>query len=456
MTANSREILHEDFSMNPMWLKNVLIRNKDSLYLKKYGSPLDMATYRANVPLTGYDDLELWLRMIINGASDVLFKGNPIAYERTSGSLSGPKLIPYTEEGLDDFQKNIAPWLLKTFEKYRISKKIYFSISPVTRKPEIINGVHVGLPDGAYLGPQLAEMLSLMSAVPSKVGCIGDVGLWKAATLEYLKNSGRELEMISVWSPTFLLDLLANENHQELFPNLRLISCWTSAAALPYADKLKAIFPQAHIQSKGLVSTECVVTVPDGEENLVLAEHGFYEFRMDHQIILENELIGGHTYEVVITTASGLYRYRTGDYVLFTGRNSEGRPILSFTGRGNVVCDLVGEKLTEPFVAQCLKNIDGFRLLIPDQFNRCYRLIIEGEERLPSIDVIESKLNENPQYQYARKIGQLNNIKVVVVKDAKRRYIDYILENGSRLGDVKPVALRNEMHWINVFGEAIK
>jgi GH3 auxin-responsive promoter len=364
------------------WLAATLARNAHTAYLR--GRAFD------ELPIVTYDDLVPWIERIVAGESDVLFAGRPVAYERTSGSSGAAKLIPYSAEGLLDFQRSVVPWLARTVREHGITGRAYFAISPATRPPESIGGVPVGLPDGAYLGEIAGTVLAEMSAVPLDVAAIADVGRWRDETLRHLA-AARDLELISVWSPTFLLRLLDDlDDPLALWPNLKVVSCWASAASKPFAEELAARLPQAVLQPKGLLSTECVVTTGDH----ALTPHGFFEFD------------GG---EVIATTASGLYRYRTGDLL----RDGE------FVGRKGIVSDLVGEKLTEPFVAACLENVRGY--LFPE--GRGY---VVASETAVDLDAIEQRLCENPQYAYARRLGQLAPLR------AQR----------ARMDMAKPMALR--------------
>src|SRR5256885_4455116 len=88
-----------------------------------------------------------------------------------------------------------------------------------------------------------------------------------------------------------------------LWPRLKLVSCWASGASKPFADEVAARLPHAHLQPKGLVSTETVVTVPDADDRPVLTEHGFFEFEREGRLYLADELLEGDVYEVVATTA---------------------------------------------------------------------------------------------------------------------------------------------------------
>ena len=431
------------------WLPTTLARNAGTAYLRRYDNPLTLDAFRDNVPVTSYEDLLPWLDRIRDGESDVLFAGRPVAFERTGGSTGGMKLIPYSAEGLRDFQRSLSPWLTQVVKTHAITGRAYFSISPATRPPESIGGIPVGLPDGAYLGDAGAALLAQMTAVPFDVASIVDVERWREETLRHLA-AARDLELISVWSPTFLLALLDHlGDPQRLWPRLKVVSCWADATSKAFAEELARRLPQAHIQPKGLLSTECVVTVPDECDLPVLTTHGFFEFEHDDHLFLSHELTIGDVYEVIATTASGLYRYRTSDLVRYDGLAASGRPILGFTGRGGLVSDLAGEKLTEPFVDDCLDGVRGFRLLVPDAQRNGYILIAETDV---SLDDVEQRLRRNPQYAYARRLGQLLPLRLIRVAKLFERYTDAQIKRGVRLGDVKPAVLRNEPDWLGRLG----
>lgn len=126
------------------WLETMLARNHGCAYLRRYGAPRTLAVFRAQIPLCTYEDLRDDMAQIAAGASDVLFAGRPVAYEKTGGSSAGSKLIPYTTQGLADFQCNLLPWLADTVQAFHITGRAYFSISPATRQAESIAGVPVG------------------------------------------------------------------------------------------------------------------------------------------------------------------------------------------------------------------------------------------------------------------------------------------------------------------------
>jgi GH3 auxin-responsive promoter len=340
----------------------------------------------------------------------------------------------------------LLPWLVATARRHGVAGRAYLSISPATRPATACAGIPIGLPDGAYLGEPAGTILGELSVMPMEVASITDVARWRALTLYHLKNA-RDLELISCWSPTFLLRLLDDLGEpRALWPRLKVVSCWTSAASRPFAAELAARLPHAHLQPKGLMSTECVVTVPDAGERPALSPHGFFEFLRDGRLTLADELDDGATYEVVATTASGLYRYRTSDIVRFVGRSAAGHPLLEFLGRGAASSDLVGEKLTEQFVAECLDDVPGFRMLVPTAAGDGYLLATDARVRA-DVSGVERRLCANPQYAHARRLGQLKALRLFAVERLFDRYVEVELEAGARLGDIKPIALRSERSW---------
>ncbi|MDO5623836.1 MAG: GH3 auxin-responsive promoter family protein [Pseudomonadota bacterium] len=439
------------------WLTEMLARNRHCAWLRAFGSPATLADYRARVPLCSHDDMAPWIaRALAPGARDVLFAGAPVGCERTGGSTSGPKLIAYSAAGLQDAQRALLPWLADLAQRHALSGTAYFATSPATRAPERVGALPLGLPDGAWLGPQAGAVLAARSAVPLEVGALTDVAEWRHQTLAHLR-AAQDLELISVWSPTFLLTLLDDlPDAAALWPRLKLVSCWASGASARYIPALAERLPHARIQPKGLLATEGVVTVPDAHDLPVLTRHGFFEFAQGDSLYLADELRVGESYEVVLTNANGLYRYRLGDHLRCTGFTLAGDPLLELQGRLSLASDLVGEKLTESFAADCLHPIQGFAMLIADADATppAYRLVCEHPPAPTALAAVEAALQRNPQYAYARRMGQLQATTAWHRPRAWAQLTQTLLARGTRLADVKPLALRGEAAWAMLFRDA--
>ena len=462
------------------WLLACLSRNATSAFGLEHGfAGIDsLASYQNSVPTCSYDDVRGTIQRIASGAPDLLFCGAPVAFERTGGSSGGGKLIPYSAHSLLDFRRALLCWLHDAITGHALHEGCaYWALSPATRSAEVTPaGIPVGLPDGAYFGPDAGEMFCSLSAVPFALASETDVAVWQRETLYWLLRRA-DLALISVWSPSFfsslldalpqhaeaLLARLSNDDAdsarrlehwlhdgktQALWPRLRLVSCWADASSRPHFDDLRERLPHAFFQPKGLLSTEAVVTIPDAADRpLLAADCGFYEFLDDGGTVQPAWMLRpNERYEVVLTTAGGLYRYRTGDSVLCSG-NVDELPELRFIGRGSQTSDLVGEKLTDDFVADCLAEIPGFHLLLPCARPASYVLVHDGRHA-PNLQQIEELLHRNPQYAYARRIGQLQPLTEKIVPDALSRYQAHAIARGQRIGDIKLPALCLNTDWL--------
>src|SRR5262249_38979574 len=155
----------------------------------------------------------------------------------------------------------------------------------------------------------------------------------------------------------------------------------------------------------------------------------FFEF-IDEQgaTHLVHELREQETYEVVVTTAGGLWRYRMQDSIRVTGFIGR-TPSLRFIERMGNISDLFGEKLSEEFVGKAvwetLLQFDAkprFVLLAPDEdaAGWHYTLYVEGVPPFNLGEALDRSLRQNPHYACCRDLGQLQPVRVVTI--AKHGY----------------------------------
>ena len=469
--------------------------------------------FRARVPLQSHDDFLPFIDNMASGISNCLCAEDVVLFEQTSGTTHSAKLIPYTESGLNAFRAALLPWLddLLLSQPGIMRGRCYWSISPATRAARKTKG---GLPigmvnDALYFGTDAAQHIAALLAVPPAVSQILEMEAWRYWTLRFLLEAA-DLSLISVWSPTFLTALtekllqdegsmLVNDiargcisnphaqrvqalfpafrpnparaaqirsalrgpsvDTQMLWPNLDTVSCWADGGASRFLPELKALFPHAKFQAKGLLATEAAITLPlSSYEKPVLAIHsGFYEFATANgETRLCHELSDNEIYRVIVTTHSGLYRYDTGDLVKVCGWAAQ-TPLLEFVGRDGLVSDLCGEKLTEGFVLSQLQGIRGFAMLAPSlQGKPHYVLILDAALYTPSTasqaaQGLEQALCSNVQYDYARRLGQLGYVAMRCVDKPMARHIAHALKNGQKLGDIKPPTLHKDTGWEDFF-----
>ncbi len=502
--ARFRAALDDARSVQAQRLQSILTRNQDCEYGRAhaFAAIADPVAYARRVPIVRYDALRSSIERMAAGEHDVLVTAPVIAFEETGGSSGGAKLVPYTEAALASFQRGLLPWLddLYTRVPGLDHGRAYWSISPAARAPrQTAGGVPIGLPsDAAYLGAAVATCLLATLCVPPAAAGINDIDRWRIFTLVHLLAAG-DLTLISIWSPTFLQELLrhAQENASllvrylvegdpacdaatvgalppgprvsrvrgelvrdvltqrepewtRLWPHLAVISCWDQVSAHPYAAALRRAFPGVRVQGKGLLATEGLVSIPFGDASMpVLAiDSGFYEFvDATGTAWLASDVIPGHDYEMLLTNDSGFYRYAIGDRVRVHGFVGAA-PTLEFIGRAGGGSDLCGEKLTEAFVGDALHALGlRFAMLAPSAVAPLgYVLLLDAAETgardaAQFAGRVDDALAANPQYAYARRLQQLAPVRSLRCNHPVARWMDLCRLRGQRLGDIKPAAL---------------
>jgi hypothetical protein len=497
--ANFKSALQSPEQSQQLVLKKIVT----NLAATEYGRSLkikasdDYQSFAAKVPLVSYDDFSEWIERQKKTEKRVIVSDPVLFYEKTSGSLAAAKFIPYTQALKTSFNRMFIIWLSDLLENGPRLKtgKTFVSISPAFHKAQTTErGISVGLLDDSdYLNLWLKLLCKPFFVLPSSVKKLQDPENFKRATA-LLLLAEKNLEVISIWNPSFLeviLDFipahhellledlqrgfvtLENLNFkfkqpsgerlsllkkgslswENIWPELKLISCWTSANARPAAERLAAKFPQVFLQGKGLLATEAPLTLP------LIAARGFapmlsevfFEF-IDEQgnIRLLHELETDREYEIVLTQQGGLYRYLIGDCVRVTSVY-QATPCFEFTGRSDAVCDLVGEKLNEQFVRDCFSRLSlqsNFQTLLPVMKDQPHYLLLTGSlafdgssDSLPDLSLLETELEnllcEAFHYRNARMLGQLGAARVCVALNARDSYYDYFMSKGLKLGDIK-------------------
>lgn len=463
------------------YLMRLLRNNADTVYGKKYHFA-DIRHYEEfseKVPLTVYEDYEPYIEQAAAGSKRILTAEDILLFELTSGSSGGKKLIPYTRSLKAEFQRGIRPWLYDIYDKADgvCRGKSYWSITPVTEgKSYTDSGIPIGFEEDAqYFGVVEQKIMEQLFAVRSDVKFTSSQEEFYFQTAVQLLNC-RELSLISVWSPTFLSILcdfirahmgelagyLPNGHREQVredvyqnrfdrvFPHLSLISCWMDGSAADYAEALKKRFPGVYFQPKGLLATECFVSLPlVGEEGSRLSMYShFFEFRSlsDGRIYTAEQLEKG-VYEVIVTTGGGFYRYGIGDRIEVLETYEGHPPRIRFLGRGRVCSDRFGEKLTEEFVRRVCTELgiqEQFCLLAPEGARYCL-YTTDGNIRA---ERLEEALCESYHYNYCRKLGQLEPAVIrPVCGNPQEDYMRRLTNEGMRLGDIKPAYLSNRSGW---------
>ena len=431
-------------------LRDLLERHADTEFGRAHGfgsirSPED---FREAVPPMNYEDHRSWIERAANGERGVLACGEVLGFERTSGTSSRPKWIPLSAGLQEEFARGLAAWFggWRTRRPEVFAGRAYWALSPAGMAAETTpGGLPVGMTgDAAYFPEAVGRRLAEWLVVP---GLSGDLSTLFEETAEALLATP-DLSLVSVWSPTFLLGIDAavqrlrpGDTWSELWPKLALASCWADASSAPWIPLLQERLGSVAIEPKGLLATEGITSLPDAIDGRprLAAECHWHEFLDDDGRFTElRELKPGCDYEVLLTTAGGLFRYRSGDRVRVTA--TSGLPRLRFIGRRGAVSDLVGEKLHESGVLAAFMQAGGRGFLVADPARPGYELWLEDQAHAAAIVDL---LRRNPYFDQALRMRQLAppRIRRLPAGWPLKLAPSLAARRGARLGDVKPPLL---------------
>lgn len=389
----------------------------------------------------------------------------------TSGSTQKIKWIPYTESFKAELWQATAPWIFDIYQRHpKIKNGTHFwSLSWL---PEEMREEHQSndLDFFAGLEKQLLEKVMTMDESAATAS-----SLEESMRIALLSLLTKKVSLISIWSPTFLLELLefmlqeksyflshlkgrtkkvlakydtlSPQMTRELFPDLVMISSWATSTSEYYAEKLKALFPHAAFEAKGLWATEGVVTIPYKGYFPVSVTSHFYEFIVDgtNDVLPVWKLQKGMKVTPVLTTGSGFFRYKLNDLLLVEDMLHK-TPCLKFQGRINEV-DLVGEKISAELAQNLITSISGefgvkaISLLAFLEPHAHYQLLVDGDDPLAFKEKIQGRMEEllqqNFHYKLARELHQLSVCEVKFAENAMEEYLTYSEKQIPIRGNIK-------------------
>lgn len=456
--------------------------------------------FASKVPVSSYKDWEPSVLEQKKNRAPILTAEPCTRYQPTSGSSSKMKWIPYTPAFLNELDQAISPLLVDGFRSHPgiFRGRHYWSLSwiPTHLRTTIAPDAN----DDLKLLPWWKRLfMHLTMAVPTEVSYAASSEGSMISSLAHLAAC-TDLTLISVWSPTFAINLIEQltkhraelavilakgtwgERNKELFhipcprspaaakllsawdgtvspdivkrlwPNLALVSSWDTSSSRLWAEELKHQLPQAGFLAKGLWATEGVVTIPyRGCYPLTVNSH-FYEFLDPDtgKIHPAWNLKQDQIVKPLLTTGSGFLRYDLNDRVRVSGF-LENCPCLEFLGRMDGV-DMTGEKLTPDIAVDVIKQTGktfGVKALtlVATQGSSSrnekprYTLLCEADKN-PALESDIARyaaglLDESFHYKLASEIGQLDPLRVVFHPQCRKVYQQRNERRGMILGDMK-------------------
>lgn len=469
---------------------------------KRFNLKKEMSWEQFNeaLPVTKYGDWEDMILRQKKSGGLIVSGGECARYQPTSGSTSKVKWIPYSKKFLSEIDAAVSPLV---FDSYRREKRLfhgsqYWSLSwiPTALRKDDDSNTN----DDLEILPWWKKIVaSLMMAVPSDISFAETSEGSIIASLAYMASK-RNLSLISVWSPTFAMNMFEQMSHhrhelaeildkgewcgwrkelsfipcpqsevsssilknwdgeltnnffEELWPQMGLISSWATSTSKFWADELMKLFPEATFIGKGLWATEGVITFPfEGKYPLAVTSH-FYEF-MDidsGEIFPAWKLQKDQVLKPLLTTGSGLFRYTMNDKIKVVDFAGD-CPCFEFLGRLEGV-DMVGEKISSEIAQEIINsanrnfNVNALTIFAvtgekSNGMKPKYIMLCEKESEHPAFDdvqkLVENLLLESFHYRLARDLNQLGSADVFFHPEARKIYHQRSEMRGMITGNLK-------------------
>ncbi len=292
--------------------------------------------FKANVPIRDYEDLKPYIDRVVAGESDVLWKGKPLYFAKTSGTTSGVKYIPLSKESMPEHIKAARNALLTYIKQtgktdFVNGKMIFLQGSPVLTKK---NGINVGRLSGivAHLVPKYLQKNRLPSF---ETNCIDDWEEKVAAIVEETRNEDMTLiSGIPPWVQMYFDKLSENSNHQKIaaiFKNFSLF-VYGGVNYEPYRAKIEASIGKKIDSIETYPASEGFIAYQDNQQEkslLLLVKAGiYYEFIATDEYYNEKptrinlaKVELNKNYALILNTNAGLWGYSIGDTVKFVSKN---------------------------------------------------------------------------------------------------------------------------------------
>ncbi|MDR6968763.1 hypothetical protein J2X31_002789 [Flavobacterium arsenatis] len=434
--------------------------------------------FAKKVPVRDYEGLKTYIDKVVKGEPDVLWKGKPLYFAKTSGTTSGAKYIPLTKESMpfhiQAARNAILLYIHETGNADFVSgKMIFLQGSPILEEK---NGIQFGRLSGivAHFVPKYLQK----NRMPSwETNCIED---WEtkvdAIVEETINEDMAVISGIPSWVQMYFEKLKekANKPVGEIFKNFNLF-IYGGVNYEPYRAKFENLIGRKVDSIELFPASEGFFAYQDSQKEkgmLLLLKAGiFYEFIKSEEFFSDNprrytigEVELGVNYVLIISTNAGLWGYNIGDTVQFTSLKPY-RVVVS--GRIKHYISAFGEHVIGKEVEEALKEaMEGTNIRVneftvapqiaPNEGLPYHEWFIEfdsedsGEpDNLEHFaEAIDNAMRKQNIYYDDLIVGKVLR-KLVITKVAQNGFQDYMKSIGKLGGQNKIPRLSNDRKIVN-------
>lgn len=292
-------------------------------------------TFKKAVPIRDYEQIKTYIELIKQGKQNVLWKGKPIYFAKTSGTTSGVKYIPITKDSIPNHINTARNALLCYMAEtgntaFTNGKMIFLSGSPeLDRIADIPTGRLSGI-----VNHHVPKYLRTNQMPSYETNCIED---WETKLDKIVTETiNKDMTLISgipPWMQMYFDRLVerSGKKIKDLFPHFSVM-VQGGVNFEPYKAKLFETIGKPIDYIELFPASEGFFAFQDSQkaEGLLLNTNSgiFFEFIPVAEIFNDQptrlslkEVKVGENYALIINSNAGLWGYNIGDTVKFVSTN---------------------------------------------------------------------------------------------------------------------------------------
>jgi hypothetical protein len=425
--------------------------------------------FKNAVPVRDYEQLKSYIERVKQGRPDILWKGKPVYFAKTSGTTSGVKYIPITKDSIAnhiDTARNALLCYMAISRNFFFlnGKLIFLSGSPVL---ENINGIHTGRLSG-IANHHVPGYLRTNQLPSYNTNCIEE---WETKLDKIVDETvDQNMTLISgipPWMQMYFdrLTERTGKKIKDIFPNFSVI-VQGGVNFEPYRAKLCDSIGKQVDTVEVFPASEGFFAFQDNykEPGLLLNTNSgiFFEFIPAGEIFNDNptrlslqDVKVGENYALIISNNAGLWAYNIGDTIKFISTNPYK---IVVTGRTKHFISAFGEHVIAEEVEYALlkaANEEGVKIVeftlapfISQTKGKSYHeWFIEFENPPKDISLFSKKVDDNLRsknvyYDDLIAGNILERLHISVVR--KNGFIKYMKRIGKLGGQNKVPRLSND------------
>ncbi len=326
--------------------------------------------FKERLPIVCYEEIQPIIERTRKGEHNLFWPTKVKLFAKSSGTTNAKsKFIPVSTEALEDCHFKSSKDLLCLYLNNNENSQLF------TGKSLRLGGSKELYEDnGSLFGDLSAILIDNMplwaeySSTPSnKVSLMSE---WESKLMAIIHESVHENVTSLAGVPSWMLVLMnkvleetGKENLFQVWDNLE-VYFHGGVNFSPYKEQYKKILPRSNFRYYEIYNaSEGFFAIQDrngADDLLLMLDYGiFYEFipmnvysSIDEEAIPLWEVELGKNYAIVITTNSGLWRYKIGDTVRFTSKSPYR---IKVTGRTKHHINVFGEELIIENAEEALK-----------------------------------------------------------------------------------------------------